>query len=187
MRIYELVTADNSWILDILQSKEDRYPCNVHYFQFCKRVDIAKIPNPLPMEVIGPGTPVDFNLPLYGPLIVNKRCKLILQELLVPEAMQEIPVAIKGAEDEWYGINLLESVDCIDFNLSKAEYYDANHSRAGELRSLDRMILDPEKAEGHDLFRVAGWRVAVIASERLMKTFEKAKITGLEYWLAMYK
>jgi hypothetical protein len=43
------------------------------------------------------------------------------------------------------------------------------------------MVIDCARAEGHHLFRVADWKVAVIVSAELREAMEERGFSGVEY------
>lgn len=180
MRLYDVVPADCQWSLGLRRLDGEMYGYDVWMFTQC-RPAIGAI-SPVPVEILADGPVADFNDSNYA-VIISRRLADFLRDFLPADAAEYLPADVSGAEGEWEVLNLLESIDCLDRERSKIEYRDmSDPDRPGEPRSVNRMVLDPLRASGHDLFRLKDWKVAVIASERFKNAFQKAGFTGIDFW-----
>lgn len=184
---YDLYAQDDVWVLnprmkDGAKFGQPMYSYDVWSFSRCERA--VDIPIPVPFEIarLNEG-PVDFNEAVHGEIIVSGRCADVIRDTLDERTYQFVPARIEESSDRWEVLNILDRVDCLDHRQSKIRYNDDDHpDKPGKPRSVERMILDPQRAEGHDLFRLQDWEVAVVASDRLKSIFERAGINGIEYW-----
>jgi hypothetical protein len=130
------------------------------------------------------GDKVDFNFCAFD-MVVTPRAFNVELEKLVGSAIQRIPVTVEGEGDRFEILNICESVLCLDE--SRTEHVmkwtadDGRPDKIGKYRMIIGMKIDPAAAEGHHIFRVAGWYLALIVSEEVKRFFEAWNISGLEY------
>ena len=190
MNFYDLMPRDHQWVLG--HRKLNPAECTPEYplygydtwaFGMCRPV--GDNPPPAIFDNIGNGPAVDFNLATDRAIVVSKPCADVLRSLLSEEVAEFISADVEGTKEEWEVINILDRVDCLDRQQSAIKYFPEDYSqplKRGKPNSVERLIIDPTRAEGHDLFRLADWEVAVIASERIKQAMEDANITGVEFW-----
>ena len=98
------------------------------------------------------------------------------------ESIELHPVRLIGG-DEYMIANVLEEVECVNEAASSFEKFDemsARPDRAGEYSWMTRLVLDERRAaRGGPLFRVKGWRIALIADEDLARTFRARGWSGV--------
>lgn len=180
MAFFELVTGDYQWVLGAEDKFADGRDVDVWAYGRCERVTETQ---PVPFVIDAAGPKVDFNPTAYTTIVISRKLGDLLRSILPNDAVQFLPAQIEGATGDWEVLNILSCVDCLDRQRSLVEYFPADHpEKAGKPRSVMRLIVDPSKAVPHDLFRVDGWSVVVVASERLKRQMESAGITGVEYW-----
>lgn len=106
-------------------------------------------------------------------------------EKAAPSEVQLIPVSIADDPDSWYILNPLHIVDCIDYERSVINsFYPhdfANPDKAGKPRGVLRLVIDPERTDRRDIFRVKNWTVATIVSDRLRTALEETWAVGLRF------
>jgi hypothetical protein len=96
--------------------------------------------------------------------------------------VERYPVTVEG-EGGHEILNVIEVVECFDHARSVYTVWpedDEFGHRAGALRMVAVLCVDA-RAAGHDLFRVAEWPFALLASERLKLALESARMTGLQF------
>jgi hypothetical protein len=141
----------------------------------------APLPLSIPVRWLGP--PLDFNFAAFD-MIVTPRTLNEELEALVGPAIQRIPVTVEGQGDKFEILNVCECVKCIDDSRSDVERWTAEHGRPekiGQYLMFVDLKIDPAIARGHHIFRLAGWEIALIASEKVKRLFEARKVTGLGY------
>lgn len=124
-----------------------------------------------------------FNFSAFGMLVSERGLNAELETVLCVEA-QRIPVAIPGARHDYEILNVLDCIDCIDEKRSALSKWRKEHGRlekVGQYKMVYELVIDSARAEGHHLFRVAGWNVALICSERARHFFERLGVVGVTF------
>lgn len=89
--------------------------------------------------------------------------------------IQFIPVGINGVE--YFILNVLAEVECVDEDVSLFSKWEGGSlirpDKAGQYKYFEKLIVDAERAKGFNIFRLAGWRVALIVSEEFKSCIEK--------------
>jgi hypothetical protein len=135
----------------------------------------------IPLRRDGPAVDVnfgDFNM-IVTPASLNAE--------MVPRfglPVQRIPVEIETGNRDFEILNILDVVTCIDEKNSefmKWTEQDGRPDKTGALRMITRLRIDPCAAQGHHLFRIQEWPVALIASNALKEFLEQAAVTGIQF------
>ncbi|MFN3971703.1 MAG: imm11 family protein [Gemmobacter sp.] len=81
-----------------------------------------------------------------------------------------------------YILHIWDRVDCVDEKASLFDRVDENHpvrpDLAGQYGPFMKLVIDPDRAAGKDLFRLARAGSEIIASERVKQRFAAARVTG---------
>jgi hypothetical protein len=120
----------------------------------------------------------DFDM-VVTPATVNAEL-----EALAGRAIQRIPVRIDATTTQYEILNVCELVPCFDESRSlftKWTDADGRPERVGQLRMVAKLKIDPSRADRHHLFRLAGWPIALIASQEVKSLFESRNMSGLKY------
>jgi len=129
------------------------------------------------------GDEVDFNFCDFDMVVTPARVNAELEALVGP-AIQRIPVMVDSKADEYEILNVCERVSCFDESRSLFTKWgdaDGRPEKVGQLRMVVKLKIDPSLADGHHLFRMADWPVALIASQEVKRFFESRKLSGLKY------
>ena len=128
------------------------------------------------------GTRVGFNFAafdmLISPAVVNEK----LEELVGP-AIQRIPVVV-GEDQSFEILNVCERVACLDDSRSQVMRWTASDGRpdkVGQYRMVIGLKIDGSRVEGRQIFRVAGWGIALIVSDDVKRLLEKCGLSGVVY------
>lgn len=75
--------------------------------------------------------------------------------------------------------NILGLVSCVDIDASDLRFYKSS----GAIKSIRKLILDPEKMEKADLklFRLAEYPQLALAHDSIKRIFEEQDVTGLSF------
>lgn len=88
---------------------------------------------------------------------------------------------------DYYAMVTYEMVDCFDKQASVYQTYRLDDpvrpDRAGEYHSALRLVVDPKKAAGHDIFRIKRYPTALIVSNRVKTILDKLDLSGIRYEL----
>ena len=141
-------------------------------------------PRPLIAKVTSIGGTTNVAFGTFGAVYVKRE----LAEAIAAKAgtgVELIPVEIAAANSSYVALNVLDEVDCIDESRSEfTKWSRGNRERpdkAGEFKSVAKLIVDPVRANGHHLFRLKGWRVALIVSSELRAVVENYGARGCAF------
>ncbi|MEM8864439.1 MAG: DUF1629 domain-containing protein [Planctomycetota bacterium] len=179
MRYYEMKIAnENRWNLAIEGEFEDGTPTDIWAYSMGRQA-----PNrPVPFSIYTEGEVVDYNPTAFGTIVVSSRMATIIDAYAESE-VQRLSAAVDGEPNGWEVINVLSVVDCIDRDFSDITYYPEDHiEKPGKPRGITKLVLEPQKARGHQLFKPKDWLAATIVSSSLKDALEESSITGIEFW-----
>jgi len=97
----------------------------------------------------------------------------------MPAEYLPVTVMQHGKEIEtprYYCCNLLDAVDCFDFENGEAERYPS-----GDIKHLKVFQIDEGKARGHHLFRLGEAYENVLISDELAARIQKDGIKGMKF------
>ncbi len=136
---------------------------------------------PARLSVGNPGRELAFNLGAFDmPVVEFSLAETIRQ--IAPDAAEFFPVRIDGALRRYEIMNVYRSVECLDETHSIFTRWtpeDERPDRTGSLKMISVIIIDPKKAKGSHLFRLAGWPLALLVSERLKCAIEGVPDLGI--------
>jgi hypothetical protein len=180
VRFYELSFDDDltRWQLGLARRFADGTPVDIWAYRRCTIIESSR---PVPLEVTRAGKEVDYNDTAFSATVVSERLAEIWKSF-TPGRIQLLPAEIARSSSVWYVANFLDCVDCIDHARSRIKYCPADDpDRPLKPRAVMRMVIDCARAEGHHLFRVVDWKVAVIVSAELREAMEERGFSGVEY------
>jgi len=125
--------------------------------------------------------PADFFQP--GTMfIVSDRLKTALEEFPIRAEFFSVRVVRNGVDVQgggFYYCNILDCVDCLDYE--NGEYvFESKSGFTNLVREINRLVIDGEKANGHDLFRIAnGGEGIVCTSDRVASRISDGQFTGV--------
>ncbi|HYV49214.1 MAG TPA: DUF1629 domain-containing protein [Myxococcaceae bacterium] len=140
---------------------------------------------PMTFEVIHPGSMLDYSMAHMGVPVVNQRAADVL-ERTCGDQVQLIEVTVSGQIEPFFIANALRTVECVDEQRSQSVALwteeDGQPAKIGRYRSIFGLKIDPIRVPPElDLFRVARWTVALIASDRLKRAMEGANLIGPKF------
>lgn len=102
-----------------------------------------------------------------------------------PECIQLVPVTVADEAGAFAILNITERVDCLDRNKSEGvivwEEKDGQPDKIGQYRMIGKVRVSDQQATGRDLFRLAGWEIAIICSERVRDVLIRLNVTGIKF------
>lgn len=147
-------------------------------FTTCKEFPVPAAPVMIPIGE--PGRDARFNFGAFDTPVVDPPMGALLKSL-APDDVQLIP-AVADDGTELTILNVLPCVDCIDDSKTIAEKWtpeDGRPDKVGKYHTVARLVLDPSRID-HDIFRVAGWDVALVVSARVADAANLSSIEGLK-------
>ena len=134
------------------------------------------------VEQEGQGLPFSF-AGFDVPIVSEEVAKFIAGES--PGQVQLLPVEIKGASPGYRILVATKTIRCVDECSSEFTKWGADDGRpdkAGEYRMFTHLCLDPTLIPVDlKIFRVWGWRQALIVSDDLAESLRSYVKTGLIY------
>ncbi len=148
---------------------------------WARRVDVVP---PLELAVERSGKPCDVtfvecNIPVVPPHVAD------LLRSLAGDDIELIPAKVQGMSGDFFIVNVICEVKCLDESKTRfVEKWTADSDqphRAGEYRSVDGLVINPELASGHNIFRIWGSRTEIIASAAVKEEFDREGFTGVNF------
>jgi|SRR5581483_5158008 len=140
-------------------------------------------PRPRIVPIDEGGKRVAFNLAAFDMPVVSREVADAI-ERLSPGVCEHFPVLIDSHIDGYEILNVLPACRCVDENRTLIERWteeDGRPDKVGQYRTMLNLTIDPTRVSGRDIFRVAGWEIALIVSGRLRRDLEQIKRLGLEF------
>lgn len=172
-------TATSRWYL---KSPLDPSGNEVDPRLFTQGVPVGSQPS-LTLPLRRNGDAVGFNFCDFDMVVTPAAVNAEL-EALTGSAIQRIPVTVDKRGDEFEILNVCELVQCVDESrslLTKWTEADGRPEKVGQFRMIVKLRIDPVAANGHHIFRVAGWPIALLVSEEVKNFLEARKVSGLNY------
>ena len=153
------------------------------FWQYLNAGEI-NIPNKqLEISVKEEGIPLDFTFADFGILIVNEKTANLFND----NEVQLIPIRLKGYKNiNKYFVMVVKNVlDCVDENKSVFTKWEKDNpirpDKAGQYKSIYKLVIKSELANGHNIFRIKNYDVIIAISETLKKRLEELRITGIKF------
>jgi hypothetical protein len=180
MKYYRICTDDvrypDRWFLDEPQSA-DGDEIDPREFTYGKPY-FGPLPATVPMQ---PGIRVAFHLAAFDMPVVTSEVAEML-ERVEPEVIERYPIIVDGDIRGYEIINVVATAACVDEQKSRIMWWteeDNRPDRLGTYRDISMMTLDPSRTEGHHIFRIRNWEIALIVSERVSQTLEQLDDLGI--------
>ncbi|MFP2905463.1 imm11 family protein [Pyxidicoccus sp. 3LFB2] len=104
---------------------------------------------------------------------------------LAPGDVQTFPVAVEGESEQFFIVNAIKVIDCIDEasceDLHPYDEDDPEPERKGAYRWIYGLQIDPAKTEGARVFRLKRFKTALIVSEEIKTALERVGNLGVSF------
>jgi hypothetical protein len=131
--------------------------------------EVVKVVPPLRIPMRRAGEPLSFTLADFELPVV--RTELAAQiEAIAPQQVQRIPINVDDHGGGFEILNALRVVDALDHRRSTITYWepkDGRPEKIGSPRMVIDLAVDPNRIGTAEIFRLADWRIALIASESI--------------------
>ena len=166
-RLLDNINYPQRWYLGDIIPDSDNWK-----FTYANQVDEALLSNDLKVEIYKKGNSMDYTTTeAYVVPIVSASLKQALDFI---EDVQFIPVQIEG--QLYYIMVVCSVIDCVDESKSEFDKYTENDpvrpDKAGDYKSFYKMKIDEKKAGLKDIFRLDGYDIAIIVSEKVKNKIE---------------
>lgn len=131
------------------------------------------------------GNEMDFTLmSAYAVPIVSDRLKDVLS---VFSGVDFIPVKVNGFGGDYFVMIINNVIECVNESDSEYQKFEIDDpvrpDKAGSFRAFFKLVIDPAKVIGMDIFRINRFELAIIVSESVKKVIENLGATGTEFSL----
>lgn len=131
-----------------------------------------------------PGEVVSFNFADFDMVVTLAAVNARLEELAGSD-VQRIPVnVLHRSADQFEILNVCRVVSCIDESRSEFLQWgaaDGRPEKVGTYRMITKLVVRPDAASAHDIFRIAEWPIALVVSERVRDLFEEMQVSGVKF------
>jgi hypothetical protein len=138
---------------------------------------------PVSIDVGVPGRSLEFSLTSFAGPIATARLAQVIGEL-AEQDVEVIPARV-GGRDGYAALNATRQVQCLDETRStftKWTMEDHRADLAGQYRMVVKLRVDPTSVpQDAHLFRVEGWRVALIVSQAVKDAMEASGCFGATF------
>ncbi|HEV8512967.1 MAG TPA: DUF1629 domain-containing protein, partial [Cyclobacteriaceae bacterium] len=174
----DLDTPAGRWLLGNINFDDE--------WEFWKYLGVGKVEVPnkeLFVSVREEGFPIDFNMADFELLIVNEKTA----NLFSKEEVQLIPIKIKGytTKNPYFLVTLINELDCVDEEKSVFDKWEPNNDvrpdKAGQYKTFYKLVVDTNRCNGLDIFRIKDYHSIIVVSDKLKSVFEKNNISGIKY------
>lgn len=103
---------------------------------------------------------------------------------VTPNDVQRIPASVEGRLEDYEMLNVAVTRRAIDESRSLITPWSAEHGwpeKIGQYFIVHRLRIHPDLAEGAEIFRLSGWEIAVIVSERVRRALLEQDVTGVTF------
>lgn len=140
-------------------------------------------PLPADLPIKQHGRPVQFLLAAFDMPVVSTRVADIVEQH-APGEIQRFPVTLDGRVRGYEILNVLTAVACVDETRTKIERWkpeDDRPDKVGQYRAIYNLTVDPLRAAGRHIFRLAEWDIALIVSDTLRRALLVVPDLGIDF------
>ncbi len=170
----------NLWFLDEPIS-ENGVAIDARLFTYGKAYK-GVAPHSVPVQQNG--KQIAFNLAAFDMPVVSNRIASVLGAVAANDC-EFFPVVVEATNLGMSIVNVVRRIECVDESrcedVLKWRPEDNRPDRVGSYRSIGGLRIDPDKAEGHHMFRISGWEVALIVSEVIRAELESIENLGIVF------
>ncbi|QSP94187.1 hypothetical protein LPB19_13455 [Marinobacter salinisoli] len=137
------------------------------------------------IELYRDGSKMDYtHNEAYGVCVVSKRFKEALSGITGVE-FAKANIIGKRSDSEFFIMAIPNEVACINEEASEFQKFEVNDpvrpDKAGEYRGFFKMVVDPDKCGGLNIFRVKGFSIALVVSALVKQRLESAGVLGAKF------
>lgn len=146
---------------------------------------LLEVRSDLSVPVRHAGVTLDFTFAAFDVPVVTPRAQSAIMSAAASD-IQLLPVAVDQADTAggpFAILNATRLIPCLDESRSEFMKWtkaDRRPDRVGKYRMVTRLRIESEKVTA-DVFRIAGWEVALIVSDNVREAMRAASITGVRF------
>lgn len=182
MKYFEMIPdteAQNPWFLGSPKDAHGK-AVNPELFEVSQKVTVD---SPLEISVRQNGDPLDFTFADFDMPVANVRT-ITLLNTIAPDAFETFSAKISGYLGDYAVVNILTARKCLDEKKSQFLKWletDNRPDKIGQYRQVSEMRIDPAVVHDLDIFRMEGWKIALIVSGKIKDAFVREKISGVSF------
>ena len=178
-RILDDLSIEDRWYLRAPETEDGR-ELDARDFLSCHRYDG---PTPLQVRLRRTGAPLQFTFGDFDMPVVSHEVRDAL-ERNSQDFVQFIPTAIEGTSEAYWILQVLQYRKCVDEQHSEFMRWTSEDGRpdeVGQFRMFARLIVNEEATCDAPIFRIDGWRTALIVSEGVKRALEEGGCRGIRF------
>jgi hypothetical protein len=140
-------------------------------------------PLPVIVPVGNKGRELAFNLGAFDMPVVSQAVAKVIRRIAARD-VQLFPVTIPGAKDRYEILNVISRAECLDELRSEFTMWseaDKDPERLGKYSMISTIRIDPARVDGHHLFRIARWTLALLVSEPIKDALQEIPQLGVVF------
>lgn len=171
------ITFPNRWYLGKVYDFDN--------WMFDMRPREVSLHSPQRMKLVQDGVEMDYTLASpYGVSVVSQTIKSLLQD--IPDvAFMPLTIEGKHTSKSYFALVVYPHLKCVDETKSDFKKFmpddPVRPDRAGDYNGFFKLVIDPLRVEGHDIFRIARSGSQLIISQKIKDRFDAAGVTGVVY------
>nr|WP_095982505.1 DUF1629 domain-containing protein [Melittangium boletus] len=139
-------------------------------------------PGQLRIPLLRPGNPLDFTTAGVGMTpIFSTRAAAVFREM-APQDVQLFPIEVEGQPEPYHLLVVTRKIRCIDDKACKEArrftLETGRPERVGEYQVVSGLRIDKSKVEDARVFKLWGWRPALIVDGEIKMALEEAGSVG---------
>jgi hypothetical protein len=130
-----------------------------------------------------PGKELGFGFGAFDMPVVSTAVAEVIRRVAPGEA-EFFPVKIAGAKAEYHILNAICRAECLDEERSEFTMWaeeDDNPEQLGNYKMISTIRVDPARVDGHHIFRIARWPLALLVSDTLRRALEAIPNVGIVF------
>ncbi|MDV2440643.1 hypothetical protein QR665_14360 [Acinetobacter gerneri] len=128
---------------------------------------------------------VDFTTTFYGFCVISNKFKQLLEKHGICDCMLIPLIFNKQLSQPYYLLIDALRFDCVDETNSEFQKFLENDpvrpDLAGRYRAFFKLIIDPSKTDGADIFRLAHEDSIIIVSQKIKDIYDENQLTGASF------
>jgi hypothetical protein len=135
-------------------------------------------PQPVKVSIYQDGRPLEVSFNHEKVVAVSSRAKEAM-EAVAPQDCEFFEVAIPQMTHPWHILNAIHLVDCFDEAKSSFDFAPSDDDQRYAI--VTRLIINPARVRGQQLFRVQRWDVDLIVSDAVKAAIESVPNHGVRF------
>lgn len=126
------------------------------------------------------GEPLDFSFADFDMPVASLWAARILTQIASSD-IELCPARVDNHSGDFAVINALTCLPCLDEERSRFIKWteaDERPDKVGQYRQVTRLVINTRSVSNSEIFRVEGWLIALIVSERIKEALEKEGVRG---------